>query len=401
MKCLRPLAFVLLGLLAACAQPSDLEAPTLVPQFGTAGDDLAAEVAANRAHPYIYTAGGTLTEANAYFNNRVFLRRYNRDGSFAWERRSPLGFSLGGVGTDAAGNVYVTYGRLELDSSVIRFSKLDRSGRLLWRKDPQAEGSLSWRRGTGVGPLTVDDAGNSYLSIVSYTYIDASFEPVEVALRKYSSSGELLWERVLVDFGEVEDLSVAPDGSLYAVSRNSLSRYDSAGTLLWTQNFPADPDGTDRVINSLQHVAASSDAVYLGGVYYSPSYLSPTVLKYSTSGKLLWERTFTFNEWYPLLDLSVDASGNVYLTAARDNNAGADYVSDVFVRRYTPSGDLSWTFQPKLPMTDEAAYAVVPRSSTEIYIAGRTSGKVNGRNEGGYDAFLLRLNGQGQRVWSR
>ena len=38
---------------------------------------------------------------------------------------------------------------------------------------------------------------------------------------------------------------------------------------------------------------------------------------------------------------------------------------------------------------------------SSIYIVGSTSGKVNGKNFGRRDAYLVRLNAQGQKVWER
>jgi len=92
-------------------------------------------------------------------------------------------------------------------------------------------------------------------------------------------------------------------------------------------------------------------------------------------------------------------AGSVYLVGLTDPER--DDTTDLFARKYTPSGSVAWTYQAHLPRTYETAYGVSARSREEVYVSGATDGKVNGENYGGEDAFLLRLDGQGRKVWSR
>lgn len=66
-----------------------------------------------------------------------------------------------------------------------------------------------------------------------------------------------------------------------------------------------------------------------------------------------------------------------------------------------PSGSISWTYSSNLPNNFEFANDVSAADTGKVYLAGATDGKVNGRNNGGLDAFLLRLDSTGKKVWAR
>ncbi len=213
-------------------------------------------------------------------------------------------------------------------------------------------------------------------NVTTFNYLSGSF-------RKYGTNGRLLWERVVGDTtGErIVDVAVAADGTLYAASfiggkTNFLTKYSPDGAVLWRVEV-------SYAVNNLSDVATGGDAIYVGSV-------TAALLKYNTEGEFQWQRDLGSSDSY---DLDADTSGNAYVT--RNINA------DLVVRRYTPAGTVGWVYQPRLAGTREGVAAVDARSSSEIYAVGATDGKVNGTNNGGYDAFLLRLNGQGGKVWSR
>ncbi len=73
-----------------------------------------------------------------------------------------------------------------------------------------------------------------------------------------------------------------------------------------------------------------------------------------------------------------------------------------FAQRYSPGGTKAWSYQLVIKSPSDALMTdVAAVSPSEVYVVGGTTAKVNGTNNGGYDGFVLRLNGQGQKVWSR
>jgi len=167
-----------------------------------------------------------------------------------------------------------------------------------------------------------------------------------------------------------------------------LTKYGAGGQLAWQVEVN---DGRKS------YVAARGDSVYVA----DDSLVGPTYTEYSTAGAFKRQVTaprFTFSY---LQDVSVDASNNVYLTGfvSRANDDSGDY--DLVVQKHAPGGALLWAYAPRLVGTSEVTYTVAARTTGELYVVGDTEGKVNGRNNGGLDAFLIRLNGQGGKVWSR
>lgn len=399
-------------LVAACSQPNDLQSPTIESQFGASGNELASDVAVSSAHPYVFVA--SLYRSADLTSSRVVLRRYNRDGSLAWDRRSaPLNYSntqVGGVGTDTAGNAYIAYssaggGAYEADKPVSNFlSKTSKKGALLWRVDLQNTGSFpEGKQISYTQALATDKAGNTYVAVSSYNFEEFPLKSLPAVLRKYNTYAELVWERTLEvgeEFSEgINDLAVATDGSLYALVNLGFSdflvKYTSRGTVSWRTSVR-----TDNYIYT--NVTVGGNTVYLGGEWTDPHTFSriPAVAKYDTAGTLQWEHVFarTPTGYGSFRNITADTSGNVYVATSVSD---ASNTLDLLVRKLRPTSGSSWSYSPKLPGTYDEALNVAVRSTGEIYAVGATDGRVNGRNFGSLDAFLLRLNGQGQKVWSR
>lgn len=392
MKYARPLllaASTVALFISACSTPADLDVPTLEPQFGTVDDDRATFVAVNSAHTHVYTAGVT----SRLGDGTLFLRRYNQDGSLSWERRSePLStIRVGGVGTDAAGNAYVAY-----SGTAATLSKLNKTGSLLWRKKLAADNTSYGR--VYVSAFVADSSGNSYVALQGYRFADEGSEEDGSQLRKYDTTGKLLWQR---DFGEYDanfqDLAVGSDGSLYSLSAGSIqailmTRYSAGGTTLW--QVPID-------VRSDVSVAVGGNAIYVAGGDYEvdSNTFNGLLTKYNAAGVRQWQRVT--GSFFIGGGVSADSAGNVYLTETKVVSVVGESDYDLLVRKYTAAGALSWTYQPKLSSTKEYGEDVAVRNAGEIYTVGSTDGKVNGTNNGGLDAYVFRLNGQGQKVWSR
>lgn len=386
--------------ISACSQvPTNLDAPVLAPQFGTAGTDAATVVASRASHSYIYVGGESFGTRSNREEDDIFLRRYNRDGSLAWERRSGQQGQVSGrqnVGTDATGNAYIAWRtRTPFPQSPTEarpyLSKLNPAGRLLWRKDLGA--------GLGILPvaLTVDAVGNAYLTLVDY---GDDYDQEGSYLRAYSPGGRLRWQREASRSLTLEDVTVADDGALYVTAsdpsgRSPLLRYNTDGALLWEVALPQ--EGLNGVA-----VAVGGEAVYVGANTGSDIKL----YRYNEDGALVWERTITPLDYAETSDVTADEDGNAYLTGYTDptnmyDDPSGDDTLDLFVRKYTPAGSIAWTYKPRLTDTNEQAYRVEARTSGEVYVVGSTDGRVNGNNFGLSDAFAVRLNGTGKKVWSR
>lgn len=399
MNITRPLvlaATLLTLIVSGCSQPSSSQSPVLEPQFGTPTNDRADAVVNDSQRGYIY-AGGVSATSGDFNEGNFYLRRYDQNGSLAWKRLFPVAYMpdthfegrVEGIQLDAAGNIYLGWSRIVGDwyNQEAFIWKLNSAGTLLYKLDT----------GTHLRDFEVDAAGNLYVAGGYYgDHPEGANE--RFFLRKYSPQAQLMWERLRTYDGDgvlenpaqaipaPNDIGLASDGSLYASGYNGnnccseegvpeLSKYSNAGVTLWEKpGF-----GT---------VTAAGLNFYL----LTPS--KANLQKYDSSGVLRWQRMIT---GFSTSSLAVDAKLNLYL--AGTVNSENDY--DFFVRKYTPAGAVSWTYVPKRSVTDEYATGISAKGSSNVYVAGAANGTVNGKNSGSYDAFLLRLNAQGQKVWSR
>jgi len=406
---LLPIASALI-LLAACSQ-TDEAVISPSPQYGTALEDYATHVATNEKG-YLYTSGTILDydygEGETNYHEAI-LKRFNIYGRELWSRKLgaacdvdagsyPYGcgaFSHG-LSTDTAGNSYALYGRWQDgDGAHAILKKLDASGTPRWTQqvyyghDPAAE----WFQ---YGPVMATSAAGE--TFVAY-YYSGSEAPEGSFLIKYGSGGQTLFTKpLMVEYPT--DAFVAGDGSLYIAGlsqaepneyMSNLAKYSPAGDLLWQEDVP-DAVGAQ--------VAVSGNKVYLS-TNRAPGSDSTSVItlyRYSTAGTQVWRRTIRPFDYAQMNGLSADASGNAYLGGYTTHN---DPPGNLFGRKYTPSGSVAWTYTPNLQGTREIAFDVSAADSGKVYLVGHTTGKVNGKNYGQEDAFLIRLDTTGKKVWSR
>lgn len=394
-------AALLTLLVSACGQPDDLASPPLEPQYGTALEDAGLQVATT-AMGHIFTLGTISEPLDTHYSDPV-LKRFDASGKELWSRK--LGnqcyshdcSARGYLSTDAIGNSYALYGvkanfgDVTYDATLKKFSPV---GNLQWTRPVYLQKNLS-----GNTAMATAAGGDTF---VAYEFRqrdpeDWDSETSSSHLVKYNTKGQKLFEKTLV-IDHPSDAVVAGDGSLYVVGAGELAKYSSAGNLVWQRALPQVPN------SDIEQVAVGGGNVYVSvntdsGTNFPQGKNLIDLYKYTTSGSMVWKRTLTPTKSAGMSGLSADASGNAYLTGATtDTNTGS---LDLFVRKHTPSGGVAWTYRAALPGSREVANDVSAADSNKIYVVGTTDGKVNGVNKGGNDAFLIRLNGQGGKVWSR
>ncbi len=155
----------------------------------------------------------------------------------------------------------------------------------------------------------------------------------------------------------------------------------------------------------LINVVAGSDGVYIQGDVSNDQGSASAAYKIGLDGTLIWVRPGSY--WSPrsheyIEDVGIDAQNNVYLvgTSQVENPIGV-FDTDYFIRKYNSAGGLLFDKRMADPEADAGGYELSVMSPNEFYIVGLTDGEVNGRNNGGYDAFLMRFDGQGRKIWER
>jgi beta-propeller repeat-containing protein len=331
-------------------------------QLGTSSIDRSWAVSADGLGN-IYMAGettGNLGETAAG-NIDAFVAKYDASGALQWTRQ--LGTldddTAWGVSADGLGNVYITgetWGSLEGTSAGLNdafLSKYDASGTLLWSRQ---------------------------FGISSY---DFSFDVSADGLGNVFVAGT----------------AGSDQGDNLSVFDAFVQKFDSSGTWQWTQRF-----------GSLEYDASNGvSADGLGNVYvsgtigfdtnpYSDAFLS----KYGAGGALLWTRLISTDRIDGGSGVAVDGQGNVYVSGATGGDLAGDNAgsSDVFLIKYSPTGTLRWTRQFGTTSKDLSTGVSVDATGN-TYLSMYTTGDLEGTNVGRNDAYLVKYDANGVRKWIR
>jgi hypothetical protein len=387
-------------------------------QIGTSGNDTSWGVSADGLGN-VYVSGdtaGSLGGVNAGGLD-VFLARLNE----SWTDQ--LGTSAGddgrGASADGLGNVYITgstagsLGGTNAGGSDAFISKYDAYGTLLWTKQLGSSGS-----DVALG-ASADGLGSVYISGFTTGNLDGTNSGgTDAFISKYDASGTLLWTKQLGTSSGDEARAVSADGlgNVYitGVTFGNLggsnagngdayiSKYDSTGTLLWTQQI-----GTSGQDGCAGVSADGSGNVYISG--YTTGSLGGAnagnydafISKYDASGALLWTKQIGTSSNDTSNSVSVDGSGNVYISGVTDGGLGGASAGgqDAFLVKYDANGTLLWTRQAGTSAFDRSN-AVSVDGLGNVYISGITQGSLGGTNAGSNDAFISKYDASGTILWT-
>lgn len=325
-----------------------------------------------------------------------------------------------GVAVDANGNAYIagfTDGILAGASNGTAdayLAKYDPLGNLLWAKQM---GGADRDRAFAVA---LDAAGNPYISGSTRNSLDGpNAGDYDAFLTKFDPAGNITWTRQLGTSAADHSASIAIDdlgnafitgqtqgalgGPLAGPRDGFLAKFDSAGNLAWTKQFGS--PGTD----SATAVAVDGDGnPYISG-YTNDALPGPHqgfndafITRYDTNGNLDWSRqvgTVSQDQGY---GIAVDQAGNAYLTGNTQGLVGdtAFGNDDAILVKYDASGNFQWAEQIGTT-TGDNAYAVAVDSKGNPYITGETFGAIGDTHAGSFDAFLVKVNPQGDVLWTQ
>jgi hypothetical protein len=364
------------------------------------------------------------------------------DVDFAWAGR------IGGTGTDLASdmdidssiNSYITgsfRGTVDFDPGVgifnltssqddIFISKLDKSGNFIWAK------SIGGMGDDGANSISLDSDGNIY--ITGYFQDTVDFDPdagvyaltsagsVDVFISKLDGSGNFIWARrmggeevdlprsIFVDtnanvyitgyFQSTADFDPGP-GTVELTSAGVndvfVARLDGNGSLAWAVSWGAsfedqgygitvDSDGnvyTTGLFTRLVDFDPGSGVFQLFGGDWPEIFVS----KLDSSGNFIWAKGMGELHDEVGYDLALDANGNIYITGFYketvdfDPGPGTFYLTsngldDAFIFKLNGNGNFVWAKSIGGTATDIGSSIVID-SNGDIYIAGYFEGNVD------------------------
>jgi len=302
----------------------------------------------------IYWTGGTQSFDGQRFH--VFLIKLDSSCNLLYQQAwGGVGNDVGrGVAIDSVDNVYVTgstesYGAGQSDVFLLKY---DAAGEFQY--------SQTWGGpGNDYGnAVAVDGSGNVYVTGVT---AGNSTTAQEIFLLKYNPLGNLLFSRV---WG------------------GSLNSYAS-----------------DITVDSAGNVYVSG-YTYIGGV--TQGVASALLLKFDSAGNLLFKKTWggTLNDYGT--GVTSDGAGNVYVTGYTYSSSLAPGVPSVFILKYDTSGNLlfqnTWGGR-----RGEYAYGIVADPMGAIFVTGYTYSfgpnvKSNLQENQGTNFFLLKYDATGNLI---
>jgi hypothetical protein len=310
----------------------------------------------------------------------AFVAKVNSNGNMLWN--TFLGGSIDDAGhslaSDGAGNVFVTgISEASWGSPINPFSgsidvfvaKLDTNGNILWNT---FLGSGNDDRGYGIA---LDNSGNMYIIGYSNTSwgspLNAHSGGNDAFVAKLDNSGNLVWNTFLG--GEDEDYG-----------------------------YDIESDSTGNV-----YVTGESDATWGSPVYAHSGGYDAFVAGMDSSGNLLWNTFLGSSNYDEGNAISLDSSGNIYVTGESDATWGSPVNAhsgsgDAYVACMDSSGNLLWNTFLGSSNYDEGN-AISLDSSGNIYVTGESDATwgspVNAYN-GSADAYVAGMDSSGNLLWN-
>ncbi|MGK5094554.1 SBBP repeat-containing protein [Deltaproteobacteria bacterium TL4] len=337
-------------------------------QWGTDDLDEGFKVSVDQQENVYVTgiSGGDLDGLKNQGNNDVFLAKYDGSGQKLWTHLigSPYLEDVSGMAIDSSGNVYLTgetWGNFENQSnqglSDAYLVKFNSNGAILW-----TQMIATTLDDTGNG-ITVDHLGNIYVSGYTHKSVDSENldEEGNGFLAQYNSDGEVQWQTIFendlgggvsVNIDEemnsyvcgyaVGDTSVVGDRMIY------LSKFDFAGVNVWNRRFGSDNHGliTSSGIDSKSNVYVTGfgsgdfDSNLSNGSY------DVFLVKYNSMGEKQWSHLYGTGGEDIALDIAIDSSDNIYLTGDSSRDFGGNKNSgpvDGFVIKLDDNGQTIWS----------------------------------------------------------
>lgn len=255
------------------------------------------------------------------------------------------------------------------------------------------------------GGIAKDGSGNVY---VTGSSLGSGGTGKDFATIKYNSFGVDQWTSRYNGTGNGNDIAygVATDGSgnVY-VTGSSLGsggtgldfatvKYDSIGNETWVARYNGPGNGDDAAYDIT--VDASGNIYVTGTSLGSGSSWDYATVKYNSSGTQQWVARYngTGNGSDGAYSISVDSTGNVYVTGS---SLGSGGTSDDFATvKYNSSGTQQWASRYNGPANSgDDAYCVVVDGSGNVYVTGGSGGSGTGS-----DYATVKYNSSGTQQWA-
>jgi hypothetical protein len=266
-----------------------------------------------------------------------------------------------------------------------------------------AQGNLLWDREFGGSrpdyAYNIIETGDGNYFVIGYSASFGSGD-LDVYLVKMDPSGNKIWEKTYIGFGNEEGREIVPagDGNFVIVgSTNSnlssqdvfLMKIDPTGSVMWIKYYGGSGSETGDSVKR-----CPDGGFIVGGETYSYGQGGDAFLiRTNSNGDTLWTKHFGGAQSEEIVSVISNNDGS-YTYAVRDSSNGRDV--DVRIMKSDASGNVVWNKLYSGPDKD-TPHRINPVNDGG-YIVGAISRSFGWINP---DMWVLRLNSGGDTLWSK
>jgi hypothetical protein len=275
----------------------------------------------------------------------------------------------------------------------------------VWLIKTNASGDTLWTKTYGVAG---EEEGNSVQQTSDMGYIVAGYtrsfgDTMQVYLIKTNASGDTLWTRTYGGANWDNGYSVrqTSDGGYIIVGYTTsfggagqsnvyLIKTNASGDTLWTRTY----GGTNESYGSSVQQTSDGGYIITGQIFLGPKGYDAYLIKTNASGDTLWTRTYggTSGDYGSFVQPTSDGG---YIVAGYTASYGAGG-PDVWLIKTNASGDTLWT-RTYGGTGGDYCFSGQATSDTGYIVAGYTTSF----GAGGFDVYLVKTNASGDTLWTR
>ena len=220
-----------------------------------------------------------------------------------------------------------------------------------------------------------------------------------------NTTGTAIWTGTGDNSDNVREIERDANGNIYvagySVGKDTdrdmfLMKLNSAGDTVWTRSASGTLFGSDEEANAVA-VDNAGNVIVSGYTKNSGTGSDISILKYNGAGTLLWTAQYnaTANESDRSYDITTDGSGNIYVTGKTDINASPVITNDeLFTAKYSSNGALLWSSVFNGGTGNQRGRFIRVGNSGNVYVCGQSN---NGTDE---DVLVVKYSTSGTVLWS-
>ncbi len=172
-------------------------------------------------------------------------------------------------------------------------------------------------------------------------------------------------------------------------------KYDQYGDTAWVKTYNGSENNDDE--GTAITVDAAGNVYVTGYAQLSGKYKDVILMKYSSTGTLLWAKTYGVTSGYRedrALGIAVDALGNIYVTGY---GTGTDDLTDIITLKYDINGTRVWAKREDGSYNqDGKGYGIVVDNAGSVLVTGYILSQSNWE-----DIIVLKYSATGSVIWSK